>query len=212
MEKGPDRQGQAGPAVMTENNIYEQEVLMKKVNIGILLLLIISLIAAVPANAGKNHHGEGKDKGSFRLGGPGERMHHQHFVSPEFIMRHQDELGLTDDQKAYMKAQIQEAEAQFAGLQWDLQGAVDTMNTMMEQDSIDEKAVLAELDKVLDVENKIKRTRLTLMIRLKNKLTAEQLTTLKAIQGKQKRERKRHGRVEKNLTPLEMPEPAVPLS
>jgi len=47
--------------------------------------------------------------------------------------------------------------------------------------SVDESAVLAQLDKVLAAEREIKRTQLTLMIRIKNKLTAQQQSLLEEL-------------------------------
>ena len=185
---------------------------MKKTNSVMVFLMIVSLITAGPVFAEGKKHGHGKDKDHFGMGGAGEKMFHKHFVSPEFIMRHQDDIGLTDEQKAYMKEQIQEAHAAFAGLEWDLQGAIDTMNNLMEKDAVDEKQILDQLDKVLDLENKIKRTRLTLVIRIKNKLTAEQLTALKEMKEKRKGKREQHGRVGRKHLPMQSPELSMPLS
>jgi len=53
------------------------------------------------------------------------------------------------------------------------------------QKEINEQAVIAQLDKVLSLEQDIKRTQLILLIRLKNKLTPQQQAQLRQFKAKQ---------------------------
>lgn len=55
------------------------------------------------------------------------------------------------------------------------------MAGLMKQDHPDEKKVLTQLDKLLDIENEIKRLHLTSMIRIKNILTPEQQNKLREM-------------------------------
>jgi Spy/CpxP family protein refolding chaperone len=53
----------------------------------------------------------------------------------------------------------------------------------MRGDTVDEQKVLAQLDKILNIERVVKRTQLALSIRIKNKLTPEQQMKMHELQG-----------------------------
>ena len=93
---------------------------------------------------------------------------------PEMIMQHQRELGLTDEQKAYMRGEINKTSARFNDLQWQLQDAMEALHDTMRTNQINEQQALAQLDKVLDAEREIKKLHMGLAIRIKNALTPEQ--------------------------------------
>ena len=66
---------------------------------------------------------------------------------------------------------------------------MEILVTLTNQSMVDEKKVLDQLDNVLQVEKQVKKAQITLMVRIKNKLTAGQqgsLTQIKAQQSKQK--------------------------
>jgi Spy/CpxP family protein refolding chaperone len=97
---------------------------------------------------------------------------------PEMVMQHQRELGLTDEQKTFMRAEVNRASTRFNELQWQLQDAMEALHETMKASSVNEQLALSQLDKVLDNEREIKRAHMELGIRIKNKLTAEQQTKL----------------------------------
>ena len=100
---------------------------------------------------------------------------------PDLIMGHARELGLTDEQKAFMRGEIQKTTARFLELQWQLQDAMESLHQTMKSNAVDEPQALAQLDKVLDTERQIKHLHFSLGIRLKNQLTAEQQGKLRAM-------------------------------
>ena len=100
---------------------------------------------------------------------------------PEMIMQHTRELGLTDEQKMFMRAEIQRTTTRFNELQWQLQDAMEALHETMKSDSVNEQQALAQLDKVLDAEREIKRLHIGMAIRIKNKLTPEQQAKLHAM-------------------------------
>jgi hypothetical protein len=100
---------------------------------------------------------------------------------PELVMANQKAIGLDDDQKAYMRAEIRKAQARFTDLQWELQDAMETLQSLLEEEQVSEQQVLGQLERVLDTERQIKRTQMALMIRIKNKLTAEQRARLRQL-------------------------------
>ena len=93
---------------------------------------------------------------------------------PDMIMAHARQLNLTDEQKAFMRAEIQKTMASFQDLQWKLQDQMELLHETMKSTSVNEQQALAQLDKVLDIEREIKRLHIGLAVRLKNRLTPEQ--------------------------------------
>ena len=100
---------------------------------------------------------------------------------PDLIMGHARELGLTDEQKAFMRGESQKNTARFLELQWQLQDAVESLHQTMKSNAVDEPQALAQLDKVLDTERQVKRLHFSLGIRLKNQLTLEQQGKLRGM-------------------------------
>lgn len=112
---------------------------------------------------------------------PGPDPLGQYIFPPELVMQHQQEIGLTEEQKNFIKGELQRATARFNELQWQIQEEMETMVSLIREATVDEQRVLAQLDKILNVEREIKRTHLTLAIRIKNRLTPEQQARLQAI-------------------------------
>lgn len=105
---------------------------------------------------------------------------------PELIMQHQQALGLTDEQKNFIKSELQKAQVGLNEMQWGLQEEVEKLSALVKHDQVDEAQTLAQLDKVLAIEREIKRTQIGLLVRIKSKLTHEQQTRLTAIANKPK--------------------------
>ena len=93
---------------------------------------------------------------------------------PDMIMNHARQLNLTDEQKAFMRSEIQKTTASFQDLQWKLQDQMELLQETMKSTSVNEQQALAQLDKVLELEREIKRLHIGLAVRLKNRLTPEQ--------------------------------------
>ena len=100
---------------------------------------------------------------------------------PELVMQHQRELGLTDEQKTFMRGEINRTTTRFNELQWQLQDAMETLHETMKASSVNEQLALSQLDKILDSEREVKRAHMELAIRIKNKLTPEQQAKLQSM-------------------------------
>jgi len=100
---------------------------------------------------------------------------------PDMVMQHQRELALTEDQKTFMRSEINRATTRFNDLQWQLQDALEALHETMKANSVNEQLALSQLDKVLDGEREIKRAHMELAIRIKNKLTQEQQMKLHSM-------------------------------
>jgi Spy/CpxP family protein refolding chaperone len=100
---------------------------------------------------------------------------------PDMIMQHQRELALTEDQKTFMRGEIQRTTTRFNELQWQLQDQMEALHETVKGNSINEQLALSQLDKVLESEREIKRLHMEMAIRIKNKLTPDQQMKLQSF-------------------------------
>jgi Spy/CpxP family protein refolding chaperone len=105
------------------------------------------------------------------------------FFPPEIVMQHQKAIGLTADQQTAIRADMQKTMASFTDLQWRQSAELEAMTALLKQDRPDETQVLAQLDKLLNVENDIKRLHAGLLVRIKNLLTPEQEARIRELKG-----------------------------
>jgi Spy/CpxP family protein refolding chaperone len=96
-------------------------------------------------------------------------------------MGHSQELNLQEKQRAAIKSEVQKAQSRFFDMQWDMKEETEKMVRLLQQSPADEARILEQADKVMALERDIKKTQLTLLIRIKNVLTAEQVAKLDAI-------------------------------
>jgi Spy/CpxP family protein refolding chaperone len=105
----------------------------------------------------------------------------QFMFPPELVMQHQREIGLTAEQKTFLRGEIQRVTLRFTELQWQLQDAMEGLASVMKESSVNEQQALSQLDKILDTEREIKHLHIGLAIRIKNKLTPEQQSRLQGM-------------------------------
>jgi Spy/CpxP family protein refolding chaperone len=108
----------------------------------------------------------------------------QSFFAPEFVIQHQEAIGLNEQQKIYLKTEIRQAQLQFTEKQWKLQDEMEKLVALVKQPHIEEQEAVAQLEKVLAIEREIKRAQVTLLVRIKNKLSPEQQVKLLEIRSK----------------------------
>ncbi len=106
------------------------------------------------------------------------------FFAPELVIQNQEAIGLSDEQKSYLRNEIRQAQLKFTDWQWKLQDEMEKMVSLIKQPQVEEQQVLAQLEKVLTVEREIKREQVTLLVRIKNKLTPEQQAKLEEIRNR----------------------------
>src|SRR5260370_40329254 len=109
----------------------------------------------------------------------------QSFFAPELVIQHQEAIGLSAEQKDYFKTETRAAQLKFTELQWKLQDEMEKLVALAKQPRVDEQQVLAQLEKVLAMEREIKREQVTLLVRIKNKLTPDQQAKLSELRNKQ---------------------------
>jgi Spy/CpxP family protein refolding chaperone len=122
--------------------------------------------------------------GAPRAQQPDQDQIGQSFFAPELVIQHQEAIGLSAEQKEYLKTEIRQAQLKFTELQWKLQDEMEKLVSLVRQPRVDEQQVLAQLERVLAAEREIKREQVTLLVRIKNKLTAEQQGKLLELRSK----------------------------
>ena len=122
--------------------------------------------------------------GAARAQQPDQDPIGQSFFAPELVIQHQEAIGLGAEQKEYLKTEIRQAQLKFTELQWKLQDEMEKLVTLAKQPHVDEQQILAQLEKLLAAEREVKREQVTLLVRIKNKLTPEQHGKLSELRGK----------------------------
>jgi Spy/CpxP family protein refolding chaperone len=104
-----------------------------------------------------------------------------HVFAPDLVMRHAAEIGLDEKQRAAVKDAVIKMQTRFLDLQWDVQAESEKMVRLLQASPVDETAVLAQADKVMALERDVKKTHLSLLVRVKNLLTDAQREKLKEL-------------------------------
>ena len=110
----------------------------------------------------------------------------ENLFPPELVMSHQTAIRLDETQKSYIRGEVLRAQTRFTELQWQLQDSMEALVSLLKQTPVDESRVMSQLDKVLSSEREIKRTQISLMVRIKNKLTPDQQARLQKLRSESK--------------------------
>ncbi|HXO19081.1 MAG TPA: periplasmic heavy metal sensor [Thermoanaerobaculia bacterium] len=108
----------------------------------------------------------------------------QYVFPPELIMRYAGDIGLDEGQRGAVKEAVQKAQAKFLDSQWQLSEEGEKLVRLLQARPADEGAVLSQVDRVLNLEREVKRTQLSLLVRLKNLLTDSQERKLTELRKK----------------------------
>lgn len=102
---------------------------------------------------------------------------------PELVLGHGQEIGLDETQRKTLRSEVQSAQHRFLDLQLDLQEASEALALLLKKTPVAEEEVLAQIDRVLAIEKQIKRTHISLLVRIKNLLAPEQQAKLSALRA-----------------------------
>jgi hypothetical protein len=128
------------------------------------LLIAISFSAFVPAQAA----GLDTDKNNREVLMMG-------LYPPDIIMRHQQRLGITDDQRSSISKAVQKFQSEVAELQWTLQNEQQLLRQSFSGYSIATEAALTQAERTLGFESEFKLAHFRLLIAIKNELTEKQI-------------------------------------
>ncbi len=103
---------------------------------------------------------------------------------PELVMQRQADIGLRPEQRSAITRAITDFQSKVVEVQWRMQDATQKLAGVLGNPSVDQAAALAQVDEVLSLEREVKRRHLTLLIQIKNTLTAEQQAKLAEARGR----------------------------
>ena len=131
-------------------------------------LILFTLLLAVAATAGAQ-----------TLDTDNPRSHREVLAMglypPDLIMRQQQRLGITDDQRDEMLKQVRAFQDDVADLQWNLQNEQQRLRQALAQDRVEPETAMPRVEQVLRMESEFKRAHFRLLIAIKNALTEEQI-------------------------------------
>lgn len=113
---------------------------------------------------------------------------------PELVMRNQEELQLTEDQRSSIMREVQQAQTEFTALHWDLEREMEKLTTLLREVTLEEEAILLQLETVLELERRVKRNQLKLAVRIRNFLNEDQLKILRRLRSKSNEQQRTRGR------------------
>jgi Spy/CpxP family protein refolding chaperone len=103
------------------------------------------------------------------------------FFPPEVVLMAGDQIGLTQEQREAVRAQVEKIQPRSNELTERLSRETVALSSLARQERVDEVALTAQLDKVLDAERDLKHLHIGLLAWIKNFLTPEQQAKLKEI-------------------------------
>jgi len=106
------------------------------------------------------------------------------FFAPEVILTASDQIGLTPEQQETVRDHVQQTQSRSEELRQRLERETAALSALAQQEQVDEPALIAQLDKLLDAERDLKHLHIGLLAALKNSLTSEQQTKLREFAGK----------------------------
>lgn len=105
----------------------------------------------------------------------------QELFSTDLVMKYRSEVGLSDAQADQIKKAHSAHIEAFNNAKWDLDNALHKLKKELTPAKVNEPEAMAQMEKVLALEENLKRTRLGLMIKIKNILSADQQAKLKGL-------------------------------
>jgi Spy/CpxP family protein refolding chaperone len=113
-----------------------------------------------------------------------------HVFRPELIMRYQREIGLTSAQQEAITRAMAETQQALVDLRWKFEAESQELAKLLDSESVNEGAALAMAEKVMSIEQQIKKEHLRMLIRIKNELTPEQQAKLRQLEPGERRRRR----------------------
>lgn len=117
------------------------------------------------------------------------------FFPPEAVLQMRDQIALTGQQRDALRARMEKTSLRSEELRAKLERETAALAAIAKQDHVDEAAIGAQLDRVLDVEREAKRVHLALLTATKNLLTPAQQSQLRKIETASKRVAQKADRV-----------------
>ncbi len=100
---------------------------------------------------------------------------------PDFVMEQERVIKLDAEQRQFIESEIKSAQARMHDTELLVREKADKLLALVKQERVNERQALEQMDKALDAEREMRRTQLSLLIRVKNRLTLEQQAKLQVL-------------------------------
>jgi hypothetical protein len=100
--------------------------------------------------------------------------------APNVILENRDELRLSKEQFTAIRAAVVDVQGGVAEHEWDMQEAYQALLLELDKSPVSENKVLEYASAALLAENQVKKKQMVMLVRLKNLLTAEQISYLES--------------------------------
>ena len=147
----------------------------------ILSVFLINITAYSQSNKGAK--AGGMSIGSAGPGGSSMAAIKAAFYPPKLVMKHQNDINLTQEQKDKILGIMNGNHATHSKIRWDLQSKVDELNELVSQDEVPLSEASSKLDEIMSMEQQLKQMQLGTLVQIKNILNAEQKERLEAYKS-----------------------------
>jgi len=150
--------------VFFKSRLNAQQGGVSKVYRVLVLMGLLGLLCMAPVNAQPLTEGA-ENRELLRMG----------LYPPDLIMRHQQNLGITREQRKVITTLVKAFQNEVADLQWNLQNEQQILNAGLNTYPVAEADSLAQAEKLLALESEFKLAHFRLLIGIKNALSKEQV-------------------------------------
>lgn len=113
----------------------------------------------------------------------------RHFFLPRLALANAERIGLTPQQRQTIEAAMHDSQATFRRVRFELGNAMTLLSGLAVHHPVDEEEIIAQLDRILELEREIKHEQLAMLVRTKNALTPEQHVQLDEFKRRQAQQR-----------------------
>lgn len=96
----------------------------------------------------------------------------------ELIMKNRDTISLTDQQAEKIKTIHGKNSGEFSTLRWDLDAENEKLKKMLQEPKINSEAAQKQMDKILNLENQLKKKQFSNLLAIRSELNESQATSL----------------------------------
>ncbi len=96
----------------------------------------------------------------------------------ELIMKNRETISLTDQQAEKIKAIHGKNAGEFSTLRWDLDAENEKLKKLLQEPKINSEAAQKQMDKILNLENQLKKKQFSNLLAIRGELSEDQAKTL----------------------------------
>ncbi len=105
----------------------------------------------------------------------------QSLFTADFILKHQETIGLSNRQEGRIQSIHNDNQSLFTKVRTELNQATESLRVLLNEETTNTSMIGAQMDKVLSIENELKRMQLQTLLALRNELNRDQLALLKSL-------------------------------